>query len=443
MITSECALEMARRGFNVFPCHSYLDYKIDRETGERESLAKRPRITGWQSKATMNESTIAGWFSKWPDINYGCYTYDAVVIDCDGPIGHQGIQTLNLPPTYRVISGNTIKTNSYHLYYRLPPSTMRPTNGPLNKFTQFNNLDKIDIKTAPGLYVGPGSYHHTGGQYHWEDGKWPASLLALPLAPEWLLNIICTISRDEIARGPGKGKETPENGIGLDSDREWLVQLHAKFPITDKLKRNEQTFLAVQWLAMRGINSDRALRLGSKWLGKYKGTFKSTWELAIKELVHVIRTQYTAIVSGKLEIPDNHTKNACRIGLPARASEQAANITNDLMFYQIPQITGQLLRALLLHIVYRLSQGDDSDAIKMTDRQVMSIHKELSGKKVAVQSWCNFKFAFVSTLTPDGIIKRATVKELMVCTRVGKLGKSPSQYQLTDLCKEWLNEDAE
>lgn len=143
----EHAQAWARLGYHVFPCHN---------PGE---LGKRPRITGWQDRATTSPETIDRWWLEWPDANVGVaiqsYEY---VLDADG--GTQVSWVLaNLPRTLTVHTGR-----GAHFYYDVPVDLRLR-----NRTVCFDQVG-LEGKTKGKLVVAPGSKHKNGKVYSvWND----------------------------------------------------------------------------------------------------------------------------------------------------------------------------------------------------------------------------------------------------------------------------------
>lgn len=169
----EHALDLARRGFRLFPLIR----------GGRE-----PAIKGWPEKATTDEATLRAWFGDEVFAhNIGVATGDGlVVLDVDrkkGKDGEVALQVLqaihdDLPASLAVET----PSGGWHMYFK-------------SEREVGNNVghlgEGLDIRGYHGFVVGPGS-----------DGEWGAyrTLLDVPLAeaPPWLLDLCETpIKRDE------------------------------------------------------------------------------------------------------------------------------------------------------------------------------------------------------------------------------------------------------
>lgn len=127
------ALDMARRGFRVFPCVPY---------------GKKPAIDDWTSLATTDEAQIRAWFAFRPDYNYGVLTTGFVVPDIDvSKIGQQALDN------YAALGGHydtfvvQTPTGGYHAYFEGPDSGLR-----------VGLVGGVDIRSHNGYVIGPGCY---------------------------------------------------------------------------------------------------------------------------------------------------------------------------------------------------------------------------------------------------------------------------------------------
>lgn len=132
----ETALGLAARGFKVFPIRA----------GEKSP----PLIPAWQDHATTDATTVAGWWTKWPQANVGIHCDGLVVIDVDPKNGgNESLvelkKEIKLEKTYavRTPSGGT------HIYYRSGDILVRNAVHALGR--------GIDVRTTAGYVVGAGS----------------------------------------------------------------------------------------------------------------------------------------------------------------------------------------------------------------------------------------------------------------------------------------------
>src|SRR4051812_30439408 len=85
-ITNELVVELAARGWPVFPVHSVNDGRCSCRKGSAcRDPGKHPRVKGWEQEATTDGAVIGRWSAKWPGCNWGLATGPAtlVVIDTD------------------------------------------------------------------------------------------------------------------------------------------------------------------------------------------------------------------------------------------------------------------------------------------------------------------------------------------------------------------------
>jgi len=187
----EYALELATRGWLIFPQHTMVKGELDKSEcscGKRgcSHQAKHPRIKKWQDNATCDAATITEWLKEWPNANIGVKTGKSsrlLVIDQDGEKGAASLKKLEekygpLPATLRSITGR-----GKHFYFTHP--------GHLIKLT----LDACTEMLGPGLEIksdgradcvtAPPSIHASGKDYEWVDAKAP-----IVAAPDWLLDLL-------------------------------------------------------------------------------------------------------------------------------------------------------------------------------------------------------------------------------------------------------------
>jgi Bifunctional DNA primase/polymerase, N-terminal/AAA domain len=142
----ETALDLARRGFHVFPL---------------KPRDKSPIVAGGFKAATRDPEQIALWWKRNPDANIGiaCEASGLCVVDCDHGLtswdDFQAWRIRNgLPETFTVRSGRRPEFG-VQMYYRGPISTSRW------------ELDGCsgDIKSIGGLVVASPSVHPSGERY--------------------------------------------------------------------------------------------------------------------------------------------------------------------------------------------------------------------------------------------------------------------------------------
>lgn len=180
----EHALAYGALGLRIFPLvwHDYPD--PDRVPGTP--------LVKWKKDATDDETTIRGWWQRWPKAGIGLACGDALadgnrlfVIDLDrhdpNEDGVDAWQDL-LSEHDATYFGPTVLTagGGIHLYYK---SSVTVTNarGTLPK--------GIDVRGQGGYVVVPPSTHKSGGRHEWEiDAE--IGEVQIPDAPKWLLKLL-------------------------------------------------------------------------------------------------------------------------------------------------------------------------------------------------------------------------------------------------------------
>lgn len=180
------ALELASRGFRIFPVHNVTDGVCSCADGaECETKGKHPRIMAFQFDATTDETKIKEWWRRWRQANIGIPTgefdnQNTVVLDVDPK--HGGFESLNLledefgelPQTLTAITGS----DGRHFIFSAPSGV---------KFTNVQNGGKLgsglDVRGAGGFVVAAGSMHVSGNRYKWIDQS-----ISIAEMPAWMLD---------------------------------------------------------------------------------------------------------------------------------------------------------------------------------------------------------------------------------------------------------------
>ena len=180
-IMREAALELAARGYRIFPCRC------------RE---KKPLIDTWQTRATTDPNYIKGWWAK-SAYNIGLATGEGSrvwALDVDGPEGEETLRKLEaehgvLPATLEATTGK-----GRHLYFAWPSGvTIRNSQC---------RLPGLDWRGDGGYTLAPPSVHPTGRAYAWSAD----SAATAAAAPDWLLDLVTKRIRDGAAL-PGASPE--------------------------------------------------------------------------------------------------------------------------------------------------------------------------------------------------------------------------------------------
>lgn len=163
----EAALQLAGRGWRVFPCHTPVAGGCSCGKTTCTDTGKHPRIKAWQVNAATDPDKIIAWWNKWPNANIGLATGGGlVVLDIDGREQYEILQGViarygPLPPCPVVKTGRGL-----HLY-------MSGTIGSSRK------VDGLLIRGDGGYVIAPPSLHANGQHYQW------IKQVALCPTPEW------------------------------------------------------------------------------------------------------------------------------------------------------------------------------------------------------------------------------------------------------------------
>lgn len=235
------ALQLAGRGWFVFPCH---------ESGEK---VKKPYTLHGKDDATTDPGIINGWWKRWPGALIGVYCEKSGIfaVDIDAKNGHDGFLTWQklvdnqeddgLPdvgPRQYTPSGGA------HLIFSLPADLKIP-----------NTAGKL----GDGLDLRSNGYICTGGAYEWIPGHGPES--PLRAAPGWLLQAIRDISSPRPDSRPITGKTEPRN----DSGEYWLNKALARANIGS---RNDSGFWLACQLRDSGMSKGEAESVLRSYVGR-------------------------------------------------------------------------------------------------------------------------------------------------------------------------------
>lgn len=141
MSKAEAAVQWARRGFRVFPCHPD---EPGREGNARR--AKKPMWEGWTEWATADEATIRSWWGS-QEFNIGVLTTDLVVVDIDIKPDRDGMASwMSLYGGFDTLMVRS-PSGGLHLYY-----------GGANVALNQGALGRgLDIRSHHGYVLAPGS----------------------------------------------------------------------------------------------------------------------------------------------------------------------------------------------------------------------------------------------------------------------------------------------
>jgi len=191
----DAALDDARRGWHVFPVHTFCDECCTCDDPACDNPAKHPLTPHGLLDATRDETTINRWWSEADVANVGLRTGEVSglwVLDCDGAAGIKAVEALEekhgpLPTTPTVSTGG----GGRHYYFAWPDD------GEIGNRTKLHELP-IDVRGDGGYVVAAPSLHRSGRSYSWSV---TADEHPLAQAPAWLV---------ELVRDNGQAETTPE-----------------------------------------------------------------------------------------------------------------------------------------------------------------------------------------------------------------------------------------
>ncbi len=166
MTLHDSALDAIRRGWRVFP---------------KAPRSKRPAITRWEQRATLDPDTVNRWWSRFPDSNVGvaCGPSGLLVLDLDAAHGPVPTSWANLGVAHgcdviallaaRARERDPVNTlivatprGGEHRYFRRPPgTTLRSTIGARGRGLGW----RADTRGPGAAVTAPGSIGHNGIPY--------------------------------------------------------------------------------------------------------------------------------------------------------------------------------------------------------------------------------------------------------------------------------------
>lgn len=177
------ALDLAERGFRVFPVHSIENGGCTCGKASCGSPGKHPLTKTGFKAATLDLDQVARWWAQWPRANIGMPTGGwCVVLDIDP--SHGGAESLAaledehgpLPQTAETRTGS----GGSHFFFAHPGGVIS---------NRTNIRAGIDLRGDGGYVVVPPSNHITGGRYLWVRHP---EVVEMSELPSWLLNEVQT-----------------------------------------------------------------------------------------------------------------------------------------------------------------------------------------------------------------------------------------------------------
>jgi len=242
------ALELAKRGLNVFPIRAINNGKCECGDIDCDRPGKHPAVK-WAEKATTDVEQIRQWWTEKPNrgIGIACGERSGItVLDIDGDIGLETLAKLQngapMPATPTVES----RPGHFHYYFAHKPGISSEA-GKLGK--------GIDVRNDGFYVVAPPSPHITGGRY-----KWVGDTAKLAYAP-WptFLETSEGKAKKKVGRPP-KEQFNPANPKDVSSLGDALG-----FIDPDDIEK----WWSVGWILGRAYKqSDAGFALYSAWAGR-------------------------------------------------------------------------------------------------------------------------------------------------------------------------------
>jgi len=201
MTLLDAALDYARMGWQVFPCHPTGHEPLD---GSKDAQDR-----GGFHLATTDHEQIHAWWRRWPEAAIGLRTGETsglFVVDVDprngGDISLEDLEADHgpLPETVESQTGG----GGRHLLFAWPGRPVPCSTGKV--------APGIDIKADGGYIILPPSTHASGRDYCWLIGQEPGDC-DLAHAPDWLLEmVVAPAERGSLSTdaSPAPGEAIPE-----------------------------------------------------------------------------------------------------------------------------------------------------------------------------------------------------------------------------------------
>lgn len=227
------ALRLAANGIRVFPVHTPTGpASCSCGVAECASIGKHPRTRNGLHDASVDEATIRGWWTTWPDANIGVATGQGLlVVDIDGLAGFASWQ--GLVDEHGDVETITADTGGggRHLYL-MTAEPLRSSHWRLG--------DYIDTRGEGGYVVAPPSLHASGRRYAWRrDAKEFAAI------PDWMLRLLQPRQSVTPQAPPTFSEGTPYGRAILIAALERISKA-AEGERNNRL--NEESFLIGQWV---------------------------------------------------------------------------------------------------------------------------------------------------------------------------------------------------
>lgn len=246
------ALDLARRGFAVFPC------RPDN---------KAPLIKGGFQHASRDPDQVNGWWQRWPGAIVGlpCGRVNGIaVLDLDRhSVEQDGIAALaglGVDPATASPISVTTPSDGLHLYYRWPSGLT---------CTAHHLPDGIDIRAQGGYVIAPGSAMRDGRRY----GSAVIDMEALPEFPDMLKPPARSLDDeldDLVKQGsadsePFDPARVAEMLTWIDPDEEYQVWLSVGMALHHGSQGSDAGFALFQEWSARGTKYKGERDCRAKW----------------------------------------------------------------------------------------------------------------------------------------------------------------------------------
>lgn len=153
----EAALDYAKRGWPVFPCHTVNDNGICSCGKECSSPGKHPRTAHGLKDASANPTQLQQWWTRWPDANIGIPTgrvSNLLILDVDSEEARRTYE--GWEPRSDTF---TVRTGCGWQFYFAYPRDADIRNSASKLGTE------LDIRGEGGYVIAPPSRHYSGKRY--------------------------------------------------------------------------------------------------------------------------------------------------------------------------------------------------------------------------------------------------------------------------------------
>jgi hypothetical protein len=243
------ALDLARRGFSVFPLHSWIDPGARADDTQKSAAikeAKTPAILNWQKLATTDPKQIKKWWTQWPGANIGLHTSGLLVIDIDPRHGgDESFKALSISKDLPQTAVSRTQSGGAHLIYRLPEHTY--VNNSVGTIAP-----GIDVRSYHGYIVGVGSTIE-GRSYEWHDARQAA------VAPKCLIDV-CKATKPK-PKNAGK-RVAEESPAGNELALKWL---HKHAPEAIDGGRNNTAYIVANKLIDYAAEKPSCMEMMQAW----------------------------------------------------------------------------------------------------------------------------------------------------------------------------------